>query len=180
MKLPESNVTLVGVKDAMGPLVTVGRKVANPPMVPLKPLRLINVNVKPVVRPVKTLAVDTGRKMRKSTTCTVTMTERTSSPLVPVTFTAKLPTLDEPRVRVSVEVPPAARVTLPELSAGERPAMDVVSAAGEMDSTRLTVPAKPPVLVSVIVEVADEPAAKLRVPGEAEMGKLGRKSRAPT
>jgi hypothetical protein len=107
------------------------------------------------------------------------MTERDSSPLVPVTLTAKSPTLEELTVRVDVEAPPAARVTLEELSVAERPEMDVVSTAGEMDRASFTVAAKPFALVSVMVEVADEPTAKLRFPGLAEMGKLGRKSGEP-
>jgi hypothetical protein len=108
------------------------------------------------------------------------MTERDRNPLVPVTLTAKSPTLVEFTVRVTIEDPPAARATLAELSVAERPAKDVVSTAGEMDSASFTVPAKPFALVSVTVEVADEPTPKLRFPGLAEMGKLGRKSRAPT
>jgi hypothetical protein len=107
------------------------------------------------------------------------MTERDRNPLVPVTLTAKSPMLEELTVRVNVEVPPAVRVTPAEPSVAERPAIEVVSIAGEMDSARFTVPAKPLVLVSVMVEVADEPAEKLRFPGLAEMGKLGRKSGSP-
>lgn len=75
-----------------------------------------------------------------------------------------MPGFDELTESVDVPVPPAERETL--VGFAER-----LSPAGELVGDRVTVPAKLLRLVRVIVEVAVDPALKLRVVGFAKIEK---------
>ena len=69
--------------------------------------------------------------------------------------------VEAPIVAVEVAFPPAVSVTLVGLKVTETP-------VGKDDADSVTVPAKPPRLVIVIVEVLVEPALKLTDVGLAE------------
>lgn len=69
-------------------------------------------------------------------------------------------------VSVVVPVPPDERVTLVALKV-------VVGPDGDMEDVRVTVPAKPLILVRVIEDAADEPAWIVRLTGLAAMVKSG-------
>ncbi len=68
-------------------------------------------------------------------------------------------------VSVELPVPPAVRVTVGELK-------DIVSPIGDDAAVRLTVPAKPLRLVSVMVDVAEVPCVTFSEVGLAVMLKF--------
>ena len=70
------------------------------------------------------------------------------------------------RVKVEVPVPPDARLTLVGFNEADGP-------LGETAATRFTVSANPARLVSLIVDVAEDPGVKARPLGFAEMKKSG-------
>jgi hypothetical protein len=87
---------------------------------------------------------------------------RTREPLVPVTVTAYEPAADDVSVQVDVCVP--------LMLVGEH---DVVTPAGFDEAERATVPVKPPLAVSPIVDVPLWPATNETLPGFAQSEKSG-------
>lgn len=96
-----------------------------------------------------------------------------SEPLVPVTVTVNGPDAAEVNVRVEDAVPPEERVTL----AGLR---ESVGPAGETVVARETVPVKLLTLVSVTVDVAEEPAVAVTEVGLIVIAKSGDVETTPT
>lgn len=86
-----------------------------------------------------------------------------NEPLVAVTTTLYVPGFEDETVRTDAAVPPEASATLVGLRDAARPA------GAEAD--RDTVPLNRLILVSVIVEVADEPEAIVRLEGLGDMRK---------
>jgi len=86
-----------------------------------------------------------------------------NEPLVAVTTTVYVPGVEDETVRTDAAVPPAASATLAGFSEADRPA------GAEAES--VTVPLNLLMLVNVIVDVADEPEAKLRLAGLGDMRK---------
>lgn len=130
--------------------------------VPANPFTLVTVMVEMPVSPaltVKTLGV---AEIVKSRTLTVTVVQWISAPLVALTTTVKVLGVDPLQERVAVAV--VDRETLFGDTKQLRP-------EGETVVVRVTVPEKPPVLVRVIVELAEKPASKVIEVGLAEMVK---------
>ena len=72
-------------------------------------------------------------------------------------------------VRIAFPVPPESNVTL----LGLRVRVGLEPLLGEMEVDRLTVPAKPPMLVNVMVLLVAEPRVTFMEDGEAEVEKSG-------
>ncbi len=156
---PAVNVTLVGLKDAVRPVEGVTDAVRL--TVPVKPLTLVRVMVDVPEEPTWTVMTVGFAVMLKSVHVTVTVSDWGGvEGLVPVTVTVKLPVAEQVTVRMDVADPPDVRVTLAALSVRVRPAGDEVAVS-------VTVPANPPWLVTVMVEVPDSPTERVRVFGLA-------------
>jgi hypothetical protein len=94
------------------------------------------------------------------------MVECDRTPLVPVTFSLKMPRVDELTVSFEEPEPPDFRVTLLELKV-------VVSTLGDR-MARLTVPANVLVLVNVMVVEAEDPTGTISEVELAAIVKFGR------
>lgn len=97
----------------------------------------------------------------KSATFAVTATARMSLLLVPLIDTVNVPGVEDLKVAVVVALPPAVRVTLVALKVAE-------TLFRKDEAEKVTGPAKPLRLVTVIVDVFVRPASKLTVVGLAE------------
>ncbi len=96
----------------------------------------------------------------KSTTLTVTLSDWETKPAAAVTVTVNAPRVAELTVKVEVaEVPSATDVGL----------SDVEGPAGDTSVVSETVPVNPAKLVTVIVDVAEEPSGIVRVLGLADI-----------
>lgn len=136
--------------------------------VPVKPSTGATVIVEVPVAPARTVTVVGDAEIEKSFTMIVTEVEWLSVPLAPVIVTVYTPTLPlQERAEVAEDVIRVS-VTLLGLREHARPV------DGAMESERLIVPVKPPVLVSVIVELADWPALTAIEVGFAEIVKSPR------
>ncbi len=155
--VPEApSVTLVGLSVAVQPA---GAPVAVKETTPVKPFIAVTVMVEVAEEPATKLSVVGLAVTVKSVTVTATVAEWDNAPLVPVTVTVKLGTTLE-QLTVNVEVPEAPSVILVWLNVAAQPEGAPVAVSD-------TVPVKPAMEVTVIVEVADDPAAKLIVVGFA-------------
>ncbi len=101
-------------------------------------------------------------EMVKSPTPTVIIVVWESGPLIDVIVTVYVPWVDELKVQVEVAEPPDVRETLLGVQDAERPV------DGFAVSERATLPAKPPRLINVTVDVPFEPDWKPTVDGLAE------------
>ena len=130
--------------------------------VPVNPLCAATVMVDVPVAPARTVRV-VGLAVRVYGVPELTVTVAiVVSPLpVPVTVTLKVPGVDEAQDRVDAAVPPLMSVTLVD----DR--LQISPADGEMAVVRVTVPANPSRLVTVIPEFPAPPEGKLRVVGLA-------------
>src|SRR6266516_4824721 len=141
-------------------------------IVPLNPFRLVTVMVELSVEDRERERDDGSAEMEKSgftATETDTVAGWEREPLEPVTVTVYVPVGVEDCVwTVRVEVP-----VLPDDSVRLVGFRDAVGPAGETVEDRLTVPVKPPALVSEMVDVADDPGETFIDAGLAEMLKSG-------
>jgi hypothetical protein len=98
----------------------------------------------------------------------VTVMEWLRVPLVPETVIVKDPVVvdDVDTVSVDVPVPPEVTLTVTGL-------IEAVGPLGETETARFTELANPARLVTLIVEVADDPGVTARLLGLAEMKKSG-------
>ncbi len=153
---PEApRVTLVGLGLAEQP---VGAPVVVNETIPVKPFTPVTVMVEVPEEPADKL-IEVGLAVTvKSVTVTETVAVLDLVPLVPVTVTVKVAALEQ--LTVSVEMPDVPRLTLVGLSVALQP-------AGAPVTVRLTIPVKPLTLVTVIVDVAEEPATKVSEVGLA-------------
>ena len=92
---------------------------------------------------------------------TVTVVPVVIPPPVPVTVTVKVPGAEEVQDRVEAPVPPPPSVILVDDRVQVRPV------DGEVAAVRVTVPANPLRLATVMPEFPDPPEGKLRVVGLA-------------
>ena len=143
---PAVSTTLVVLNDA---LILVEETFVARVTVPLKRAKLVRVIVEVSLDGTFRMREGGSAEILKSTTLTVTITERERKPLVPVTFTVYVPKIEELRVKVDVAKVP--KVTFVGLSDAVRPGGNTVAESN-------TTPVKPPALVTLIFEVADEPA----------------------
>ena len=116
--------------------------------VPVNALTGATVIVEVAVAPARALTLVGLAATVKSRMLTVTVAERESVPLVPVTVTVNVVAVVP--VHDSVDVWAAPKITLVGLRVQVRP-------AGDTAEVRATVPVKPFTGVTVIVEVADAP-----------------------
>ena len=79
-------------------------------------------------------------------------------------------------VRIAFPVPPDSKVTL----LGLRVRVGPEPLLGEIDVVKLTVPAKPPMLVNMMVLLVAEPRVTLIEDGAAEVESLEREARPPS
>ena len=154
---PLINVRLVGLRDAVGP--GVGSEAVRVTL-PVNPLRLCRSIAEKAEEPCWIVsAVGLATEEKSGPTVTETVVDWELGPLVPVTVTVYGPTamfFFVETVIVAETLLPAVRVTLVGL-------IDVVGPVGDMDVPRVTVPAKVPRLVRVIVEVdIEELVARVR------------------
>ncbi len=116
--------------------------------VPVKPFRLVIVILDVPDAGAWTVKLGGLATILKSLTNTVTMTEWDNVPLVPVTLTLNVPTVEELTVKVDdADMPRTIMVGV----------NDVVRPVGETRAVSDTEPAKPFRLVVVTVEVPEEP-----------------------
>ncbi len=150
VELPDKpKVTLVGLRLAEQPK---GAPVAASETVPVKPFTAVTVFVEVAEEPATKL-MDTGLAVTmKSVTVTTTVADLERVPLVPVTVTVKVAELEQ--LTVNVDVPEVPRVILVGLRVAEQP-------VGAPEAVSETTPANPLPLVTVTVELANEPATKL-------------------
>jgi hypothetical protein len=149
----------------------VGETVEERATVPVKPLTPVIVIVEVPAEPTATLTlvglaatVKSGAKVTRK----VTAADWDRDPLAPVTLTVKVPVVDPVHDNVDVaEVVVGVRVTLVGLRAHVRPA------DGDMVSVNATVPVKPLVAETAIVEVPAVPTVTLTLVGLAVTVKLG-------
>ncbi len=160
---PDERLTLAGFRDPVGPD---GERDVERLTVPAKPSRLARLTVDVAEAPGERVNEAGLAEMLKSTTMTVTADVCVREPLVPVTVTVYDPIVEEPTVRVEEAEPPEERETLPGLRDRLRP-------EGEPEAESVTEPAKLFRLVRAIVDVDDEPAGTVKLPGLAEMLKSG-------
>jgi hypothetical protein len=151
-----------------GVAVRPGELVAVRVTVPVKPFRGLTVIVAVPEDPASRGPILVGlATIEKSTTLTVTIVEWVSVPLVPVTVTVKVPTVDPETVSMAEPTPLLVRVTEGTLSVAERPVV------GLTDVIRSTVPAKPFRLARLIVDTPLDPALTASDDGLEEMLKSG-------
>ena len=134
---------LFGFRVAFGPAGLTDTVVDIPPW---NPKRLWNRICELPVEPGETVRVTGLAVMLKSGTRTVTFSEWTRRPLVPVTITIKIPVgavLLATTFRLSLTVWPAARVT-------DGFCIDTVNPVEEIEALSATVPWNPPRLVTAI------------------------------
>jgi hypothetical protein len=158
---PGERVMLVGLREAVAPE---GEADVVRLTVPAKLLRLVRVTADCVDEPAVTVILD-GVETAKSVTFAVTWMDWDVEPLVAKTLTMYVALVMELIVRVDVPVPPAVRAMLE----GFR---DAVRPEGETFVEREIVPAKPPRLVKVMVELAEVPDWVVTAVGLAETLKL--------
>ncbi len=150
VELPDKpNVTLVGLMLAEQPT---GVPVVASETVPVKPFTDITAIVEVAEEPATKLMEVGLAVTMKSVTVTATVADLERVPLVPVTVTVKVAELEQLNVRV--DVPDTPRVTLVGLNVAEQP-------VGAPEAVSETTPANPLTLVTVTVELANEPATKL-------------------
>lgn len=105
----------------------------------------------------------------KSCAFTITVVEDESAPDVPVTVRVALPQLVAVTLRVAEAVPPAVRVRsvglIPPVTQLKQPLCVI---------PRCTLPAKPPLLVTVTIEVPEDPTLTGKDPGFADREKAAR------
>jgi hypothetical protein len=133
-------------------------------MVPENPPRLDNVIVEEPFEPNWKPTVDGLGDAEKSAMLTVIWTECATPLLVPVTVKVYVPPMDDVTETVEIPDPPLAKVRLTGLKEAERP-------EGVETDVRTTVPANPPRLPRVMVELPAWPAMIFRLVGLAEMEK---------
>lgn len=147
---PELIATLPVLRDTDGPA---GETVAESVTVPEKPLMLASVRPAVLEAPGEKLKLLGLEEILKPTAETIMVAGTFMVPLTPVTVTTKVPAGVDPSVdtvRVELPEPPDASVTLLVLNDTEGP-------EGEIDADKDTVPAEPPRLATLIVDLAEEP-----------------------
>lgn len=148
----ELRIMLVGLSAHVRPVVTVLVRLT----VPLKPLTAATVIVEFASRFTSTVELVGLAVTLKSTPVTVMVVDAEDEveEEVPVTVMAALPVCGPAlTMRVTFWLPPAVRETLGELSW----AVMQVQLPCPAEVARFTIPENPPALVTVIVELADEP-----------------------
>jgi hypothetical protein len=164
--LLEFRTMLIGLREQVRPIGTASVRLT----VPAKPLIATIVIVEFANRFASTVELVGVAVTPKSTPVTVTVVDAEDEveAAVPVTIIAPLPVWGPAvTVRVAFWLPPAVRTTLVGLTW----AVMQVQLPGPGEVARLTVPVNPPALVTVIVELVDEPAWTIRVGGVALMVK---------
>ena len=156
---------LLGLNDAVTPL---GRPDADKLTFPVKPFCGVTVIVLPPLAPciiVKLLGDAEIAKFGAGTGFTVreTVVEFAKLPEVPRTRTETVPV-------VAVLLAVSVNVLVPLVLLGLK---DAVTPRGRPEADKLTLPAKPPCGVTVMVEVTLAPRSTLKDLGEAERAKFG-------
>jgi len=107
--------------------------------------------------------------MLKSCALTITVVEDESAPDVPVMARVALPELVAVTLRMAEAVPPAVRVRsvglIPPLTQLKQPLCEML---------RCTPPEKPPLLVTVMFDVPEDPTLTAKDPGFADREKAAR------
>jgi len=158
VEVPEPPVILVGLRVHVRPAGVTAEVSAT---VPVKPLMGATMIVEVAVAPERIVTLVGLAVIEKSCgalTVTVTVAERDSVPLVPVTVTVKVPAVVP--VHDSVEVCVAPRTTLVGLRVH-------VSPAGDTVEVRATVPVKPLTGATLIVDVPEPPETNVKLVGLA-------------
>ena len=157
---PGVKLTLVGLTEADRP---VGDDDVDRATVPANPAMLLSVMVDVPDPPALKLNVVGLDEIVKSPMPTRMVVECDSGPLVPVTVTVYVPRVEELKLHVDEAEPPEVKERIDGLQDALRPA------DGLIDCERLTLPANPPRLVNVMVEVPLDPDGKFTVVGLADM-----------
>jgi len=154
---PELRIKLAGLSEAASPE---GDTELDTATVPAKPYRLPRLIVEVADEPDENVTeVWLAERVKSGGGVTVTMTLVVceNEPLVAVTTTGYVPGVEDDTVSTDVAVPPAASTALVGLRDADRPA------SGETE--KATPPLNRLMLVTVIVDVADEPDANVRLAG---------------
>lgn len=159
IELPEG-ATGFTVNDATRP----GDVDADRAMLSEKPFKPVRVIVMLLGWPRRIVREAGLAEILKSTTLTITVAERDKGPLVPVTVTVKDP--ESMPVQVKVELADIPKIIL----AGLR---EQVIPAEATDCAKLTVPANPATLRTVIAEAPEEPALIVKEIGLVDTVKVG-------
>ena len=150
---PILNPRLVWLRDAAIPTGNDSVRVTAPE----KSLRLLNVIVDVPKAPVSIVAEVGVAEMENSETLTVMVVEWVRVPLVAPTVTVWMPVVEELKLQIEMAEAPEVKAT----GVGVHEVVRPMEGATDVDSVRD--PENPFRLVSVIVDVPDEPAGKVTV-----------------